>query len=138
MATASTLVLVVDDEKELVAAIRDSLPSEFFTVLTAYSGEEALTILDSQVKGGTPVECIVSDWMMPGMDGLALLAQVRTRSQVDAAFLLMSGAVTREKLLAVARHGPDAVILKPFKADDLVAKIQEAGTARTLRRIGKS
>jgi len=65
-------VLVVDDERDLVEAMRIVLESEGFGVETASNGQEALTAL----RGGEPPELVLLDMMMPVMNGWQLLSEV--------------------------------------------------------------
>ena len=137
MDAKKTLVLLVDDEKDLVEAIADSIPQDLFEVTGVNSAQEALAHLDSRKSAGQPsVDCVVSDWMMPGLNGLELLDRLRSdASHRFVAFVLMSGAVTKEEIASAAQHGPDAVLLKPFKSVDLVEKIIQAKTRALSRQL---
>ena len=70
-------VLVVDDILANVKVLEARLSAEYFDVFTAYSGEEALDTLANGVRPELIV--ILSDINMPGMDGLSLLREIKTR-----------------------------------------------------------
>ena len=84
-ASASTgwTVLCVDDEPSILSALKRVLRSEDCKVLQAGSGTEALALLEQH-----PVDVVVSDMRMPGMDGAELLAQVRARWPTTSRILL--------------------------------------------------
>jgi two-component system chemotaxis response regulator CheY len=95
------------------------------------TGEAAVRVLEERaLSGGVPFSAVVSDWMMPGMDGVALLRRIRSGGFNRLPFVLMSGAVTKEVLLTAVKYDLDAVLLKPFAIDALCVKIQEASRAR--------
>jgi CheY-like chemotaxis protein len=62
---------------------------------------------------------------MPGWDGLRVLTEIRTRPYKDLPVILMSGAVTREQLLAAAAKNLTSVLLKTLDKDVLLAKVTE-------------
>ena len=65
-------ILVCDDEKDIVAALKIYLESDGYCVHTAYSGEEALRVAKTE-----PVQLALMDIMMPGMDGITAMAKLR-------------------------------------------------------------
>lgn len=78
-------ILVVDDERNTLDALSTILRREGHTVLTAASGQEALTQLQEET-----VDLLLSDLKMPKMDGLALLRHVKSH-HADVVVLMMSG-----------------------------------------------
>lgn len=124
-------VLLVDDEAAIRSLLSDYLSVRGYTATCAESGEDAYRLIEARAESGRPhFTAVVSDWMMPGMDGLALLEKIRSGDQHRLPFVLMSGAVSRDVLLAAVKYDPDAVLLKPFSIDLLCAKIAEAAKAR--------
>lgn len=124
-------VLLVDDEAEIRSLLSDYLEVRGYTATCAESGTDAYRLIEERAQGGGPhFTAVVSDWMMPGMDGLALLEKIRSGDQHRLPFVLMSGAVSRDVLLAAVKYDPDAVLLKPFSIDLLCAKITEAAKTR--------
>jgi DNA-binding NtrC family response regulator len=80
-------VLFVDDELPLLTAISRVLRNEPFSVLTASSADEALTLVASQ-----PIDVVVSDEGMPGISGATLLEQIHERNPDIVCIMLTGGA----------------------------------------------
>lgn len=104
-------LLVVDDEQE----IRDMLSRHYrfadYDVVTAADGDEALTVMDDR-----KIDIVISDIMMPGMDGIQLLRSVRPLYPMVHT-IMITGHVSQENILACMRHGADSCVFKPL--DDL-------------------
>ena len=77
-----TTVLVVDDEADIAALMRDFLEAEGYAVVTAHDGPAALDALASG-----PVDCVLLDVMMPGQSGFEVLRRIRDRGDVPVLFL---------------------------------------------------
>ncbi|HRF93701.1 MAG TPA: response regulator [Aggregatilineales bacterium] len=116
-------LLVVEDEHNLLLGIRDILELDEYSVVTASKGQQALDVLKSQ-KSGLP-DLILSDIMMPYMDGIEFLKEVRKNEawvKIPFIFLTAKGAkgdVQQGKLLGV-----DDYLIKPFDADDLLVAVE--------------
>ena len=95
----SDAVLFVDDEWEILQALKRRFRKEPFTLYTAGSGQEALDILESN-----PVQLIISDARMAGMDGIQLLEQVKQRYP-DIVRMIFSGYVETEGLMDAINKG---------------------------------
>jgi len=127
---AKAKLLVVEDEPNLLLGIRDILELDNYEVMTAQNGKEALDVLYETTE--RPPDLIVSDIMMPHMDGIEFLEHVRNEDKwvmIPFIFLTAKGEKTdvyKGKLLGV-----DDYLIKPFDADDLLvavqAKLQLAG-----------
>ena len=116
----SLRVLVVEDHQMQRMAVRRALQKLGHEVIEAESGERALAFVDSQ-----PVDLIVSDWMMPGMDGVQLCRELRARNDLPYIyFILMSGRDTREDMLAGLSAGADDFLRKPLDLDELVVRMR--------------
>lgn len=111
------ILLIVDDEEE----IREALSRHFrflgYEVMTASNGVEALEILAHE-----SVAIIISDIMMPVMDGVELLRVVRKEYPM-VRLIIITGYVTQENVLACMRHDADTCIFKPW-AD--MSELEEA------------
>ena len=112
-------VLVVEDNEELLVLLKQLLSSHYH-VLTAYNGKEALEVLENE-----PVSLVLTDVMMPVMDGNELTRQIRENQQLAATPVLMLTAKRDDDDRAEAyRIGADAYITKPFNSAVLLARIQ--------------
>jgi DNA-binding response OmpR family regulator len=110
-------ILVVDDEERIVNFLRSKLKALGYEVLTASNGLEGL----EQVQAQEP-DLIVLDLLMPKMDGLEMLKELRSFSAVPVIILTAKGADTdRIKGLQL---GADDYLPKPFNPDELVARIE--------------
>ena len=79
-------ILVCDDDRQIVEAIDIYLTGEGYHVIKAYDGYEALEILDS-----TPVDLMIVDVMMPGLDGYGVCRAIRRESGLPILFLTALG-----------------------------------------------
>ena len=112
-------ILVVDDEREIVRALRRNLSAHGYTVLTARSGEDAI----EAVRRHRP-DLLLLDLMLPGMSGLEVCRLVRTESSVPIIVLSVKNA-ERDKVEALDL-GADDYIQKPFSMGEVLARIRVA------------
>jgi CheY-like chemotaxis protein len=114
-------VVVVDDDPDVARALGRLLWSHGFAVRTCVSGHDALGALRA-----LPAETVVSDLMMPGMDGVALLAQVKSEWPQTQRVLVTALADTldRDRLEPCA---PCAVVPKPWREADLLTAVRGGG-----------
>jgi CheY-like chemotaxis protein len=116
-------ILAVEDDPVARAVLHQALLRLGHEVVEARDGAEALKILEKE-----PVRVIVSDWMMPEMDGLALCRAVRGRVQTDYVyFILLTGRTAdvdnqREAIEA----GVDDFLSKPLNAQDIWMRLRVA------------
>ena len=75
-------ILVCDDEKDIVSAVRIYLASEGYTVYEAYNGREALAVMQRQ-----EIHLVLMDIMMPHMDGIETMVKIREHSNVPVILL---------------------------------------------------
>jgi DNA-binding NarL/FixJ family response regulator len=114
-------ILIVDDEPLLLLALQRSFRAgePGWEVVLARSGDEALEQLRLQ-----PFDVLVSDILMPGMDGMALLAQVRADPKLtDTTVIFMTAKDDRESMRAGMTAGADDYLTKPFTPAELLAAI---------------
>ncbi len=110
-------ILVVDDEERIINFLRSKLQASGYEVLTASNGHEGL----EQAQAQEP-DLIVLDLLMPKMDGLEMLKELRSFSAVPVIILTAKGAdADRIKGLQL---GADDYLPKPFNPDELVARIE--------------
>jgi len=113
-------ILLVDDDPMLRAALTHYLEGQGYTVLHAGSGIEALSIFDTHQP-----DLIVSDVMMPEMDGLEFCRTLRSRrlgQLIPFIFLSSKGAL--DDRIEGHRIGADDYVVKPFEPRELLAKIE--------------
>ena len=115
--TSPFTVLVVDDEKYIQAFVSIKLKVSGYRVLTAGSGAEALEIMRN-----TPPDLVVLDIIMPGMNGIELLKEIRTFSDVPV--IVLSAIESQGMVVRQLREGADDYLHKPFNPDELVARIE--------------
>src|SRR5205814_2355138 len=123
-------VLIVDDDVALLQALPETvrLRMEGVAVDTADSGAVALNHLDAR-----DYDAIVTDIKMPGMDGLELLAEIRTR-RPDTPTLMITGHGEHDLVVEALRGGAYDFIHKPIDRDYLVAVLRRAIEMRELSR----
>lgn len=107
-------LLLVDDEPNILAALRRVFQRENYELHFARNADEALKILETK-----PVELIISDFMMPGMNGSELLSRVRERWP-DIIRIMLTGHANTDAVLGSIKDGAVyRFILKPWNDDDL-------------------
>ncbi|WP_148861355.1 ATPase, T2SS/T4P/T4SS family [Marinobacter fonticola] len=107
-------ILIVDDEPNILSALRRVFARENYAMLFASSGEEALSIMEKE-----PVELIMTDFMMPGMNGSELLQQVRERWPTTIRLMLTGHANTDAVMGSIREGAVYRFLLKPWNDDDL-------------------
>ena len=112
-------VLVVDDDPSIVRVVAANLRARGYDVLTAASGEAALTVVETHQPN-----CIVLDLGLPGIDGLEVLRRLRIWATTPVVILTAAGA-ERDKATALDL-GADDYITKPFGMAELLARIRVA------------
>src|SRR2546430_3829927 len=126
-------VLIVDDDLALLQALPEALQLRMagVTVETADSGAAALDRIAAR-----DYDAIVTDIKMPGMDGLALLAQIRGR-RPDTPILIITGHGEYDLSVRALRGGACDFIQKPIDRDRFVAALYRAIRVHTLNRRGR-
>ncbi len=120
-------ILLVDDDPSTLRLLTKYLDDGGYEVLTAANGVEALRIILSK-------ECplVITDWMMPEMDGLDLCRAIRSSEDVGFAYVLILTAHTDEQSLANAFDaGADDFLRKPCQKSELLARLQAGVRALT-------
>ena len=131
-------VLVVDAQNAMRELLVDCLQMKGVPAITAMNGAEAYRLLEERALARGPAFlAVVSDWVMPVLDGLGLLHRIRSGEFQWLPFVLISGAVSITELRAAVKYGPDAVLLKPFAVDALYDKVHEAAAARARKTLSE-
>ena len=118
-------ILVVDDDRKIVALVRAYLEREGFTVITAYDGREALR----QARSEDPA-LIVLDLMLPEVDGYEVMRLLRADSDVPVLMLTARSSLP-ERIIGLEK-GADDYLPKPFSPAELVVRVKAV-----LRRVGQ-
>jgi len=115
-------ILIVDDFSTMRRIIKNLLTNLGFSNMSeADDGQTALPML----KTGK-FDFLVTDWNMPGMDGLALLKSVRADENIgDIPILMVTAEAKREQIVIAAEAGVNGYVVKPFTAITLKEKIDK-------------
>lgn len=111
-------VLVVEDERDLNRLIKKRLKEEGLSVDACYNGEEALDYLAS-----VDYDLLISDIMMPKMDGIELVKRVREMKK-DIPFIFLSAKDAVEDRVGGLDAGADDYLIKPFAFEELLARVR--------------
>ena len=120
-------VLAVDDEPNILAALRRLFRSTGWRVLTAGHAEEALALLATE-----PVDAVLSDMRMPGMDGVQLLERVSLGWPRTARLLLTGQADLGSTIAAINRGRLHRHVTKPWNDDELVLTLRQVAESQQL------
>ena len=110
-------VLVCDDDREIVEAIKIYLSQEGYKVLKAYDGEEALKVLDRE-----KVDLLIIDVMMPKLDGIRATLKIREKKNMPI-IILSAKSEDADKILGL-NVGADDYMTKPFNPLELTARVK--------------
>src|SRR6516225_7166599 len=121
-------LLVVDDERGIVVALKGLFTKEGYEVETADSGEQAL----EKFKAGF-FDVVITDLSMKGMDGLQLLKRIR-EVEPNAAVLMITAYGTQRIAVDAMKAGAEDYLPKPFDNDELRLKVRRVMETQLLRR----
>ena len=129
-------ILVVEDEKKLAGFVAKGLEEHGFKVTVCHNGNEAYTLACVE-----PYDLIVLDIMLPGRDGLSILKNLRDRKNTVPVILVTARSEMNERINGL-NLGADDYIVKPFFADELLARVQAvlrrtAGDQLSVLRAGE-
>ncbi|MBR3267389.1 MAG: response regulator transcription factor [Oscillospiraceae bacterium] len=119
-------VLLIESNEALCAAISAQLRAEGFTAVAVRSGTDALKLLNAP-----RFESVLLEWMLPDMDGVSVLREMRTRSLDTPVMVLSSRGCVADRVLALD-SGADDYLLKPFHMEECMARLRRM--VRTYRR----
>jgi two-component system KDP operon response regulator KdpE len=129
-------VLVVDDDAQILRALRTSLRARGYEVHTSPNGETALEVL-----AGHGFDLVILDLGLPGIDGQEVIRRVRAWS--DVPIIVLSVREAQQQKIAALDSGADDYVTKPFAMEELLARMRavrrRAGTdgPRALLRYGE-
>lgn len=110
-------ILICDDEKDIVSALKIYLASDAYHLYEAYDGRQALEVIDQN-----NIHLVLLDIMMPEMDGIQMLTQMRKTHNIPVIFLTAKGEDT-DKILGL-NLGADDYITKPFNPVEVLARVK--------------
>lgn len=111
-------ILIVEDEKDLAAIIKQGLEEEGYAVDVAHDGEEGLYMAETY-----PIDVMVLDVMLPLMDGLTVLSNLRKKGVQTPVILLTARDALIDKIKGLDT-GADDYLTKPFVFEELLARIR--------------
>ena len=122
-------VLCVDDEPNVLSALRRTLRSPGYRILTADGGARALELMRQEA-----IDVLISDMRMPEMDGAQLLEHAREGWPRTVRILLTGHADMQSAIAAINRAHVDRYMSKPWEEQELVAAVRQAVDLIALRR----
>ncbi|MDR2761386.1 MAG: response regulator [Planctomycetaceae bacterium] len=111
-------VLIVDDSKLALIALKALLTDAGYDVLAAMNGEEAIKVLETN-----PCRMVISDWEMPVMTGLELCRKVRSGEYSGYIYFILLTS-HKEEMVEGLSAGADDFIAKPYKPDEVLARLR--------------
>ena len=115
------LVLLVDDEVPFVETMTKRLKKRDLVVNVAFSGQEALDILDKHRN----TDVVILDVKMPGMDGIETLEKIK-KSYPLTEVVMLTGHATVESAIEGMKKGAYDYLMKPCDIEQLMQKVEEA------------
>lgn len=111
-------VLVVEDERKVLRSLERGLQAEGYEVATATNGDDGY-----QQATTEPFDCLVLDWLLPGRDGLQLLADLRRAGKTTPVLMLTARDAVND-LVTGLDGGADDYLVKPFAFAELLARLR--------------
>jgi DNA-binding NtrC family response regulator len=127
MTTQAIHVLLVDDEADFSTTLAKRLNKRGLLVQTVAGGEQALAVMNS-----SPVDVVVLDIRMPGMDGLETLEHMKSRFPL-VEIILLTGHASLEAAANGMEHGAFDYLIKPIEIDALHYMIEDAFEQKKLQ-----
>lgn len=118
-------VLLVDDEVGFVESFSERLELRDFEISKAFSGQEALEILEKDKI----IEVVILDVKMPGMDGIETLAEIKKNHPL-VEVMMLSGHADVESAIEGMKQGAFDYLMKPVDIDQIISKVNEAASKK--------
>lgn len=115
--------LIVEDERLMQRLVHDVLERlGFGRIYKADTGHVALTLLDTR-----PIDFVITDWRMPGMDGIEMTKIIRAAEQAYALvpIIMLTGNAEKHQVLQARDAGVNEYLIKPFTVKDLCSRLNE-------------
>jgi adenylate cyclase len=124
-------LLVIDDEEGVRRSLKKILEKEGYRIVLAQNGEEALNLFR---QDGRDIETVISDYRMPGMDGLETLIEIG-RINAEITRIMLTGYATMASAIDAVNAGIDGFLTKPFENEELLAKVREYSIKKRLKQF---
>ncbi len=124
-------LLVVDDEEGVRRSLKKVLEKDGYEVILAEDGNQAIAIVANNPHS---IEVVISDYKMPGIDGLKTLVEIG-KINPEMTKIILTGYATMESAIESVNAGIDGFITKPFSNIELKAKIRECSIRKRLRQF---
>ena len=126
-------ILIVDDDEAIRELLKEFFQGLGYEISTAVNGSEALAVISQY-----DLDCIISDYVMPDMNGLELLERLRKQGK-EVPFLMITGYPTIEIAVEVMKRGAYDYITKPHQLEDVRIKVERAlhtkGLEKSLKKL---
>ncbi|MCD7722971.1 MAG: response regulator transcription factor [Clostridiales bacterium] len=122
-------ILIADDERKMVYALKDFFKANRFYVIEAYDGDDAV---EKYWENSTEIDLVLLDVMMPGKDGFEVLRELRENASLVPVIMLTARGAEYDQINGL-NSGADDYIQKPFSPTVLLARVEAV-----LRRFGKA
>ena len=107
-------VLLVEDNNDIHKLIKDILEKERYTIISAYSGTEAISLIEKD-----NIDLILLDLMLPGLSGEEIIKKVK-----DIPIIVISAKISQEDKVEALLKGANDYITKPFDTKELIARVK--------------
>ena len=124
-------ILIVDDEEGVRISLKKVLERDGYEVLQAASGSDAIGVTQQCPED---IETVISDFKMPGMDGLETLTRIG-RINPDIIRIILTGYATLDRAIETVNLGIDGFLTKPFDNKELRQKLREISMKKRLKQL---
>ena len=123
-------ILIVDDERDIVNALKIYISAPDMRIFEAYTGREALEVMERE-----EIQLLLMDIMMPEMDGISAMVKIREKSNVPV--ILLTAKSEDTDIILGLNTGADDYITKPFNPVEVIARVRSALRRYTLLGGGR-
>ena len=124
-------ILIVDDERDIVNALKIYLSAPDMRLFEAHTGREALEVMDKE-----DIQLVLMDIMMPDLDGISAMVKIREKSNVPV--ILLTAKSEDTDIILGLNSGADDYITKPFNPVEVMARVRSALRRYTLLGGGRA
>lgn len=124
-------LIVADDEEGVRRSLSKILERDGYLIFLAANGEDAISIVQNSGKN---IETVISDFKMPGINGLETLKEIG-RINPEITRIMLTGYATMESAIESLNAGIDGFLTKPFENIELRAKVREYNIKKRLKQF---